>query len=481
MSKVEYYKNILKEAMKTTEAEKISNKEYSLQLAKRLNDKGYETKPLSSNTVIKVIVGRSVSRTKTLQTIANDFGGMYRPDFTSNSSIGEVQFTNGTGRNNTIHVVVKSVSKGGESSYDDIREVSVCVALAALIEGCRDDHQITKFIDELPTSKVERLVVGGSVKTVDVKNEMLDDPALYRNSVGGAKALIDKFGLSNLKKYSIHHKSSLVEKIRTNGARLARLRGSGSADKWNPSDFYLIHNGVDVDSHTESLEDYNSFIGNDDNVIGISHKKGEEEANHGKAAVDEMLRRLGGTPYNMKFSSFDEHYTKELIRNIKRIKQGGSDKIVFLVPHDVETVSATVQANADTEGLSANYKKGIPAMIDMIADFNTNEKLDSLVDIAYRYAKSEMTFSCNHYKLMGDKLVHINGQVEHDIKLQRVYIPLVKETQVVFKMIVDGEPVKLQCRSFGSKPQFEVKAKQEYTNKKYKELKLVDVDQNFLK
>ena len=429
-------------------------------------------KEKSQKRIVITVAGTNDDRVETLRDIADKKKGVYISS--RSSSVGGVVFDSG------IEIITKPAPKTGESNVDDVREASVGVMVLSLLQGNKTQEQHFDFVRKLATEGHDKLVI--SAKLGDVCHNILNKRATYNNAIKNATGIVNEFG-DKLRRYEIHVKSKLSEHIREIGKKL-----SGYAyDKWNPSDIYFIIPNINVDQYADDIVRFNEFISEDQSVIGVSLK--DERAQHGKLALNSYAKlfSVSDRTYKGKHTKFDEQYTRDLIKQLKTLKTAKNVKIYLVVPKGIESVSETIELNEkishDPDAkMSVSYLNSMYVTLEFLND-HVNE-LDDVAVKLYNGCSSRLPYSCSHSKVQGGKFERIQGMIT-DVKLNAIYIPLVKETQVLMDVIVaDGTHHKLQSRTFTTRaltPQFNLLKSKYNPNTKRDQVILLSQADSFLK
>lgn len=296
-------------------------------------------------------------------------------------------------------------------------------------------------------------------KNLNVKNPRVVEDTLtflrnnkdWDESTSSCAFLIAK-QFPKYKQYELHRGSDLFNEIKRKGSKLSGI----NADKWNPSDIFLIKNSSNVlkmINDIDNIMDYNNYISQFDDVIGISLKKGEREALHGSISLDNVIKTSAlGQKLNIN-DDFD--IIKENLKlQLNQIKSSPMADLVFLS----KTVSKNINDNIDNlNPSSSNFKKSLPLGIEFLTRICNNiDKTNETIKYAYLTAVSKHPLSCSYYKADDGHIKLFNNKNNFDFKLEKIIIPLNGDTNVIFLLSINNEPIKLQLRSKGSKPQFMV-------------------------
>ena len=442
-------KNELNESTQSTE--KKTKVQIRDEMKSQLTKDGYTVKNGTTQSSIFIVQPErgTSSRAQMFDKIVEQYGGEYI-EKSSLSSAGVVKLDNG------VIIAIKPANKTGDSNRDDVREIGVCLLAAALIEGCNSKQEQQQFIERVQMNGYDKLFLGKTVKLTDVCQFLLTNKSAFNSSYQCAKAIVDHFGKAKLAKYEIHHKSKQYNQIRANGKRLSQL----TADKWNPSDFFFIMPNTNVNMHMKTIGEYNKFIGSDDKIIGVSLKESEKGAAHGKCAISNVVKQFKLHTTQHVFTAFDQQYKSWLVKSLKRFGECNNPDVKFIVPKNVNTIDQVIEANQrlkDDKKISGAYFNSVPLIMQFLENNCDPKTIQKIVEYAYSYSKSALPDSCPHNKVMGTKYEKTSPH-QADIEVKNIYIPLVKETQVVFDIVADGVKIKFQCRVFtaSGKPQFNI-------------------------
>ena len=348
----------------------------------------------------------------------------------------------------------------------------------------------------------------------DAINFMTNDKTWNKANKDCAQKLIQYCGSSNIKlnEYYIHRGTDLFKNIKKVGATLAKL----NADKWNPADVMLIKNEqlvaskLDQFAKDKNIAEYNRFIGSNDDVIGISLKKGDTDALHGSFAVNQLTEFLGQHGKNaIDWKDFKStvittraddwgifqclktlHDTSDVIKPEDRDKKLPKDQdekshraIIYINPgkigSDMPTIKqlvdhlvAAISPKNDKQNTDINLnaiKKNIdkqsfirsfPAALKFLTHaYQNKERLEEAIETAYCIAGSMHEKCCPHLKVTSDSIKQINKDAVTSVQLNKIVVPLDGSIHILFdlKVVHQGgheSPIKLQLRSKGSAPQF---------------------------
>lgn len=273
-----------------------------------------------------------------------------------------------------------------------------------------------------------------------------------------AHTILNHFGRADLKKRSFHQNTAEFNGIRSIGKALSKI----SPDKWNPQDIYLLDKSFALQDlqRIEYLTELNALIGQHDKIIGIQLKKQYLEANHGKAALNNIAK----IKQHIKSGSITAGIRNKniLTPSGKQLLLGLCTKILKMrLKFDVITRSA------DGESLSKqldkidikqeSFEKSIPIILKWISDHKDGEDLDDSIKYLVAVAMQKNPLSCAHMKCYGSdkKITEVSGVPE--VNILRMRLKMTGDIDVIFDIEADGNPYKAQIRQFGSMPQLELK------------------------
>lgn len=266
-----------------------------------------------------------------------------------------------------------------------------------------------------------------------------------------AYMIYNHFG-NKLKSYTFHQNSTEFNFIRKLGASLSKLK----ADKWNPADVILIKKSFNVNSLSSlTLNGLNSFLEEHNEVIGISLKKSQKEANHGKSTLS-LTKFKGIKPSKiqvMKGKEISESGKGILTSLMKEIHKKFDKSLLYYREYEGPILKQIESAKPK----SSNYPISIPVILDWIAKHKDQEDLnDSLCILAYN-CLSLNVLSCGHYKCFGSDKKIVEVGKRDPITIERIRFKLQGDIDVLVDIQVGNKKYKAQIRSFGSIPQMELK------------------------
>lgn len=319
-----------------------------------------------------------------------------------------------------------SAVKDSNSDKTTLQEVGFLVALDMLLQG-------VKRIDDYKPSK--RMHVKAEIS--DVIQFLKENPDWMKSSIDGAKQIYSKFGATALRQHQFHHDSSTFNKIRKTGKELS---GLSNADKWNPSDVYLIKN---YQPDTTNIVAFNDYIDNE--LIGISLKKGEKEALHGSVAANVILKKFKLGSLSIKFKENDENFQKSVYNYLKEIQKNKFKEFYVHAPSN-----SIFESLKQMEINSVNFWKSMPTGIEF---FSKVQNIEDVLKYGIMTAMSISPESCPHWKLEGGKLSKMPSG-KHNIEIIRIRLKLNGSTDSVIDFKFNGTQMKCQLRSKSSLPQF---------------------------
>lgn len=268
----------------------------------------------------------------------------------------------------------------------------------------------------------------------------------------------------NTNKYYYHQNTSEFENIRKIGSKLSKL----NADKWNPSDIYLISKTFSISSLNKynTLSSYNEFIGNHNEIIGISLKKSNEGANHGKAALNNVNKIKSKIPKVTISSGFVKNgaLTEAGIKNISKKLKIINSKIKINIKTKKNDGADLLLQLKSAKIKSDNFEKSIPVILEWISNHNDIEDLIDSLKYLIVLALSRNPLACSHWKSYGsnNKIIEVSGIPEISIDLIR--LKMNGDADVIFDVTIEKTKYKAQIRSFGSLPQLELKKQDSLNN-----------------
>lgn len=337
-----------------------------------------------------------------------------------------------------------SGKRGNERS--DSAEVGVAIVVDGIFSYGKFDPA---------TYKPSKRLIVGSTKAINDALILINSDKSWADSVIASGQTIAKH-FATKKNFEIHHKSDLYNSLRRIGSRLSGL----SADKWNPGDIMLIKPNLDIPAEVkQNIVDYNQFIGSGENVVFISLKKGDKQAQHGSYGLQKLLNRQG-------FNDVLKHYSNNpatietITSQLKKLQimpianylycYGTSGDVYQAIvgdkplPDDVKFDSATF-GTAIVNGLQLMISAGVD-----------REKFVDVISGAYLTASSRDPLSCNHYKVSGSHFEFVDKHNASTIDVDRILIPLNGTSRIIIKLVVDDKPAVMVIRSKeeGNLPQF---------------------------
>lgn len=320
----------------------------------------------------------------------------------------------------------KSGGKGDDKTT--LQEVGFLICLDSLLMNVTLDNY-------KPSSRIK-------VKAnIDNVIAFLDNnPDWLKSSLGGAKEIIKKFGASKLKTFNFHHDDQLFNNIRATGRKLS---GLSNLDKWNPADVYLIKK---FNAPTKNIIEYNDYIAESGDVIGISLKKGATEALHGAIAMNVVLSEFKKPKESVTNTSNNEKFKKDFAASILKLKNHPLKSKIFAHTGDLSVSKAIAMMDIK----SNNFFKSTPLGINFV---NTAGKdLEAMIKFAMMQSMSISPKSCAHWKLEGAHLSFM--PVKFTFELLKIRIKINGNTDTIFDFKFNNKQMKLQLRSKGSLPQF---------------------------
>ena len=280
------------------------------------------------------------------------------------------------------------------------------------------------------------------------------------SNTDGAKALAAYLRNSDidLTKYQIHRGSKLFNSIKAVGSKLSGL----TADKWNPADIFLIKKGSNVEpSQFKNIIDYNQYIGANDQVIGVSLKKGETTALHGSFALRSLLNMVGVKVNHTKCQTIDQ--CKKLINDhLVSLQHSTIEKYIYLVTNPGDSTKTIAQLVDQLHPKSDTFIDSFPPGLEFLSAVRNNEaKMIDALTAAYQVASSSHANSAPHIKVARNSVKTINPHNADVITINRIIIPLTGDIHILFDLTVTSESgsqqkIKMQLRSKqqGNAPQF---------------------------
>lgn len=272
-----------------------------------------------------------------------------------------------------------------------------------------------------------------------------------------ALTIFNHFGSDNLKRRTYHQNSDEFNTIRRIGKELSKIQ----PDKWNPSDIYLIKKNFSISdlSKFKHLSELNAYVGKHDDIIGVQLKKQYGDANHGKAALNNISKikphiKPGTVPAGIRDKNILTPSGKKLIYSL-------TSKIMKMrLDFDVITRSAEGNLSQQLDLInikSESYEKSIPIILQWLADHRDSADIVDSITYLVQVAMQKNPLSCAHMKCYGSdkKINEVSGTPQ--VKILRMRLKLSGDIDVIFDIEADDKPYKAQIRSFGSMPQLELK------------------------
>ena len=393
---------------------------------------------IRSSTKTSVIIEiKSSDRVAVLQQIAEELRGDYKSTPVSASSIGFTQL-------GAMKVYVKA-EKTNDGNKTALQECAVLLCLDIFVSG---NYPTIDLISSYENSG--KLEV--SEKIENIIKFLLDEKSWREASIVASEQIFNKFKKYNLKKYTFHRGSKLFTQIKSIGSKLAGI----SADKWNPSDIFLISNEVKAFSKNDfnHIMEFNRFIAEDlqnsKPIIGISLKKSDKLALHGAASVSTILTLLNSTS---KIKSAPSNPSGQLSKTgiltasgyLQKLK---NNPLVYI--HGKHEDRSFNDLLSNLRFGSVNFNKSFFNALEFLtiindANFENNLKYGILL------AMSITAVSCSHYKASGSSIsiVKTQSHIEYfnSIKINRVRIKLNGENDTIIDYSIGGINKKAQIRS----------------------------------
>lgn len=346
--------------------------------------------------------------------------------------------------NNTKYILASSGSKNnsGAKSNTDFKELFVCICLLEKINSNLDP------LSNIITSKSD--ILSSAVdEFYNFKPNSFELKPYYQT----AEAILDfvsssGFSISN---YKIHWQSSEVKTIRSIGSKLSGLR----EDKWCPADIYLINK---MNLKTDNLIDFNDSISDFKNIIPISLKQGTDgnlEARKGKCSLNTVSDILKLNKCRKSNYDFGEAWLNEFSKLLNKLKNSSISNYIFIAG-----VKNSFKLSDNFE-FSTKYKVGnsfsssLPIIIPWILDNLTSNNIENVLETAFRIAGGFIVENPKFIVASGNFIETKGPGNPKPFGIDKIIISINGEMDVRCNIIYGGVPIKLQCRSFGSLPQFE--------------------------
>jgi len=260
----------------------------------------------------------------------------------------------------------------------------------------------------------------------------------------------------SLRDYTFHQNSQTFNTIRTLGSNLSKLK----ADKWNPADVYLIHKTFNISEiKFLSLGELNSYLGSNEKVIGISLKKSNELANHGKASLS-LTTYKKRIPKRFSITVKD-HKTK--VTTITKDGQTMLNEYMTTISQRFDNLYYRSNEGPIFDQIrtatikSDNYDKSLPVILDWICQHTNQADLEDSIKALVYHALSLNLLSCPHLKCYGSDKTIVQVGEKPDVAINKIFFKLNGDTDVIFEVQIKNTRYKAQIRSFGSIPQLELK------------------------
>jgi hypothetical protein len=200
-----------------------------------------------------------------------------------------------------------------------------------------------------------------------------------------------------------------------------------------------------------NIKSYNKYIGENNDVIGISLKKNAYESLHGSYSLFHLAKE-----YDIKLTEprqiFDSCSKKLMYNYFKKIQK--HLKFPCFVYEYKEGLCA-IQQIQQIQPRSKNFTKSILPSFEFLSIVAENDlDLGNIIKFALLTSMGISQNSCSHYKAEGCKITVISNIYKPEIEIERVRIKINGETDTIFDIKINGVCAKLQLRSKGSLPQF---------------------------
>ena len=242
-------------------------------------------------------------------------------------------------------------------------------------------------------------------------------------------------------------------------------------DKWNPSDIFLIKNSSDVVKHLDSIDninDYNTYFSEFKDIIGISLKKSDKEALHGAIALESVMSLKDSNHKKLKIVDNMVEIKTNLKTQLKELRESQLSDLIFISKFQSKNINDNIDSLTPS---SANFKKSLPLGIAFLTqNCNDVKSFLDLIKLAYLTASSKHPLSCVHFKADDEHISKIVNEEDFNFKFEKIIIPLNGDTNIIFAININNEPIKLQLRSKGSRPQFII-VKTDATKGEFKNIK----------
>lgn len=341
------------------------------------------------------------------------------------------------------------------------QEIGVLIWVSILLHGK------TKKLADFKNDRLKKFIVAKSDKEIEDSLSFLEKESLKKNGwneqcKNSAEAIVGSLQSMNINvsNHKLHQGGSLFDNLRSLGKKLS---GLSTADKWNPSDIYFIKQNINSAPSFKTVEELNSYLATFTDIIGVSLKG--SSALHGAIALNSIFDKIKELRKpNVKEWKVGKTLTpeqkkefKSLLNKVKSAAKSCPYEVnLYLSNKTKYNLSTNMDEMLNNMNISSeNWGQSIPITLAYLAQLNTEQLWEKFIFRGYCLASSQTYESAQYLKADGRGHIEIikPGVNEADFKCFQCRIPLSGETNVVFEAQYNGEPLKLQFRSKGSKPQ----------------------------
>lgn len=272
-----------------------------------------------------------------------------------------------------------------------------------------------------------------------------------------AEAIESKF---NLNSYNFHQGGKFFNDLRNLGKKLSNL-GSMAADKWNPSDIYLVKKGVTLPK-CKTITELNSYLAEFNDIIGVSLKGAE--ALHGALSFQNALSLLGK---NIKLNNAKSNQPKgealtpdnlekylKLMKEVQNITKSFSKIDVVVTQDELSKTDLQKELRDMAQTFTPNsgdWGSSILPGLSALSQLKNEKEWEDFAFITYATASSRAPFACPHYKAYGSGKIELvePGLDKAKFEINQFRIPMSGAIHILLDISYEGNPKTIQFRSKG--------------------------------
>lgn len=359
-----------------------------------------------------------------------------------------------TGKQISSYWKVSGASGAQKTNY---QEIGVLLWLHCFKNNIRDKNDIMNSISHIGDTWKNNIFTDSDNLIQETIDFLTQDKKWNQDCKNAAQAIESKFTLSN---YTFHQGGKFFNDLRNLGKSLANL-GSMAADKWNPSDIYLIKKGIRLPNF-KTITDLNNYLAEFNDIIGVSLKG--SAALHGALSFQNALSLIGK---NIKLSGYSakqpkgekltpqnlEKYLK-VMKEVQSITKKFSKIDVVVTKDELSKTDLNTDLRSMAETFipnSADWGASILPGLNALAQLNTEKQWEDFAFITYATASSRAPFACPHYKAYGTGKIELvsPGLDKSKFEIKQFRIPMSGAIHILLDISYEGHSKTIQFRSKG--------------------------------